>query len=157
MDIRQVTGYLVVAIIAVLATLAAKSLLIDKKLLLDTTQPRARNEMTIEYAVNADETNLEITAPDLDNCTNQGVKSGCFRIKKKNTGLVKYEFNANDDWVLKQFTICEGETKITTSCNTDLTLDEKLEFFIMDDNTGQTVLLTPSTGVVDLASSRRGA
>jgi hypothetical protein len=111
---------------------------------------RTKNNLDIQYQVNSGETELEITAPLSNNCTNNSGKKGCFKIKKNKTGLIKFTFTADDEWYLTQFTVCKGNTKITDACGANLNLDERLEFFVMDDAAGSNIFVTPASGQVDL-------
>lgn len=118
---------------------------------LDSTKPREKKDFVIAFEVNDTEDKLVVTSPATDNCKNNGSKTGCFKIKKLKTGLITFNFTDDEDkWELRQFTVCSGDTEITDSCNSDLTLDERLEFFVMDDDTGTTTLFTPASGEVDL-------
>jgi len=134
----------VIVIVAVIGTLIAVNVLNL------ATVSRVKKNVTIEYEVNAAADKLEITAPATNDCSGPP-KKGCFKIDKNNKGDIKFVFNdANDEWILKQFTICAGDTKITDVCSSELTLDQRLEFFVMDDATGSTILLTPASGKVDM-------
>lgn len=145
MNIRKISEWAVIAIVTVIVTLIATNQV------LTTTVKRDKKAIAIEYEVNDDATQLVITAPLTDNCSG-GNKTGCFKIEKSKTGMVSFVFNdAKDEWILKQFTLCAGNTKITDACSSDLTLDERLEFFVMDDATGTTTLLTPASGEVELS------
>lgn len=122
----------------------------DEYIKLDEKKPREKEGITIEFKVNDDENKLEVTSPDFDNCNN-GSKTGCFRIKKLKSGLITFSFtDDSNQWSLQQLTVCRGETPITDSCADDLTLDERLEFFVMNDDMGTNTLFTPATGEVDL-------
>ena len=120
-------------------------------ILLNPDKPRENKDFTIAFQVSGNEDKLEVTSPNLDNCKNKGSKTGCFRIKKLKTGLITFKFTDEDNkWALQQFTVCRGETPVTDSCTNDLTLDERLEFIVMNDATGSKTLFTPASGEVDL-------
>lgn len=122
-----------------------------------------KKQINIKFEVKSDESALVVDEQDVDNCTDHpsynGKGKGCFRLDKDAAGLIKFKFKDSDKWTLKQFTICRdpnvtGETdeKIETSCNGDLlSIDERLEFFIMDDKKGTKVLHTPESGEVVLS------
>jgi len=155
MERRQAIAFGGGAVIAVAATLVVSGLL--SLAAYDPTIPRPKEAIpTIGFEVNMDEEQLVISPTFQGNCNqhpdtpNNPKNKGCFRIKKNSIGLIKFEFTASDDWVLKQFTICRGDSKIKTSCDDALTIFERLEFFVMNDDKGTTVLLTPGSGVVDL-------
>jgi len=108
---------------------------------------------------------LVVTKQDFNHCTNhpEYQDKGCFRLEKDTSGLIKFRLKKDDfddGWTLRQFTICrdpnetdEAPGKIETSCNgSSLSIEERLEFFIMDDKRGTTVLPTPESGVVDLST-----
>ncbi len=124
-----------------------------------------KKQISIKFGVDtSDPANpiLVVKEQDVDNCTDHPdfKGKGCFRLEKDTAGLIKFNFHgqASKDWALKQFTICrdpkitaDTEVKIETSCNGELlSVDERLEFFIMDDKKGTTVLATPETGVIPL-------
>lgn len=122
----------------------------------DTKKPKDKDSITINYAVNTAGDGLEITANNSEKCDGS-TKPGCLKVKKSKTGLIEFVFADADDWNLTQFTICAGSTPIEESCAADLTLDEQLEFFVMDDSTGTTILLTPDNGQVKLTQLQTGA
>jgi hypothetical protein len=117
----------------------------------DSTKPRKKEDIQITFKVSDSGDKLEVTSPDDQKCNDKGKGKGCFKIKKLKTGLITFNFTDDDDmWFLRQFTICSGEAHVTDSCSSDLTLDERLEFFVMDDKAGTTMLFTPASGQVDL-------
>lgn len=151
MSTKMVTPFAGGAIVSILGTLLVMYLTPG------ASMARDKKDIEIVYEVDAGQTMLVVTAPVDDNCTNSGKKTGCFKIKKNKTGLIKYTFSANDGWYLKQFTICSGDSKITTACDNDLTLAERLEFFVMDDAKGSNVQIIPESGEVDLVQFLAGS
>ena len=134
-------------------------------------EPKEKKEMSIEFSVKPDETALYVIDQSKKKCkTDAGQKAGCFRVGGKKTGLVKYEFNKFDDdddddndvddgWRLKKFMICQRDVEITQAnpCTTTLSVAERLEFFIMESETGGKILVTPASGEVDLSQLPAGA
>jgi hypothetical protein len=117
----------------------------------DPTKPREKENIQITFKVSDSGDKLEVTSPDDQDCKKNDKRKGCFKIKKQSTGLITFNFTDDDDtWFLRQFTICSGEADVTDSCSSDLTLEERLEFFVMDDKAGTTILFTPASGQVDL-------
>jgi hypothetical protein len=165
MNARQVTLLLIVAVLSATVTFIFVKDSAGKKdsgngltppiILKDTKKPKERDVLTINYGVNAEGNQLEITANDSEKCDGS-TKNGCFKIKKSKAGLIKFVFTNADTWELTQFTICQGTTPIEDTCKVDLTLDEQLEFFVMDDSSGTTILLTPKSGQVDLTQIQDG-
>jgi hypothetical protein len=152
MNIKQISLLVFVALVSA----AIAFLLVSKGFisLSDTTVAKSTIAPEITFKINGDE--LEITSitggtdPDLKKCRNTK-KKNCIKVKRGFAGLVAYTFdNDDDDWVLKQFTICRGLDKITTTCTADLDRNERLEFFIMNNAQGDEILLTPKSGEVDL-------
>lgn len=148
MNIRQVSILVAVAIISVFATHAFISRGFFSSS--DPTEPKDKKEVIVKYKVSEDASKLEVVSNDSGTCITD-TKKGCVKIKKSDTGLITYTFENDDNaWVLRQFTICRGETPITIKCGAELTLDEQLEFFVMSSSTGGTILLTPKSGEVKL-------
>jgi len=151
MNIRKISEWAVIAIVAVIVTLIATNQV------LTTTVKRDKQGIDIEYKVNAAADKLEITLPATDNC-NGGAKTGCFKIKKNKKGWIKFVFNGDaEQWVLNQFTLCPTDTKIGDACPRPLTIDEQLEFFVMDDPQGTMILPVPASGQVGLAPLPAGS
>jgi len=150
MNNRLLALILGVAVLSVVATYISITFGFS---LYDTSKPKGKKDIAIEFEVNSDGNMLEITSPLSNNCkAANSNKKGCFKIKKNKTGLVTFKFTADEAWELKQFTICQGDTKIKDSCGSDLNLDQRLEFFIMDDAKGSNILVTPASGEIDLSS-----
>lgn len=152
MNIRQVSLLVGVAVLVAGATYFTTTAKFSSSS--DPTKPKTREPVVIHYEVNAAGNMLELVSNSGKwPCTRGNKANGCFKIKKSDAGLITFTFD-NDDptWVLKQFTICQEDTKITNSCTAELNLYEQLEFFVMDDATGTNILLTPKTGEVVLTS-----
>ncbi|MGA9573051.1 MAG: hypothetical protein WBS20_03785 [Lysobacterales bacterium] len=151
MNIRQVSLLVGVAVLAAGATYFTTVAKISSDS--DPTGPKDKEGLTIRYKINDALDGLEIVSNNGKwPCTRGENKKGCFKIKKSDAGLITYTFDNTDSaWTVKQFTICQSETPITNSCDEDLTLDEQLEFFVMDDTTGTKILLTPKSGKVVLS------
>lgn len=149
MTSKQFLALIGVAVLSVVVT----SLVITMGLFgaKDTTGPKDRKDIVIDYAVGKVDgvDKLVIVTNTSGKCTG-GVDKGCFKVKKSKNGAIKFEFTTADGWDLKQFTICSGMNEITNSCTVDLTLDERLEFFVMNNKAGDQILLTPPDGQVDL-------
>jgi hypothetical protein len=135
MNIRQISTVVIGAMVGVIGTLIAINVLKP------TTVIRDKQVIDIEYEVNA--------AAD---------KLGCFRIKKNNKGWIRFVFNGDaEQWVLNQFTLCPGDTKIVDACLRDLTLDEQMEFAVMNDPQGTNKLQPPPSGQVKLTGLVAGS
>lgn len=154
MNIRQIALLVGVAVVAAVITF----LLVSKGSfsLEDTTVAKLLSAPEVKFQINSAGDGLEITSiaggtdPDLRKCKNTNNKN-CIRVKKGYAGLVAFTFDSQDDgWALSQFTICRGTDKITTKCPEDLNRNERLEFFIMNSEQGDRILLTPKSGEVDL-------
>jgi len=118
-----------------------------------------KKEISITLQVNTDNPDkpvLVVSAQDVDNCDNHEFmgKKGCFKIGTKEIGLIEFKFEASDQWSFEQFTICPvkdlKDPKITTSCAGNLSVLQRLEFFVTDDKQGTKVLTTSKKGVVNL-------
>ncbi len=150
MNIRQGSILAGVSIISVVATYFVSHVVMKSSV--DTTKAKVKEPVAIHYDVKTtDPRALEIKSNSNIYPCSRSNNSGCFKIKRPKTGVITFTFdNAEPAWELKQFTICQGGTPIKNSCIKDLTLNEQLEFFVMDDSTGTTILLTPKSGEVDL-------
>jgi hypothetical protein len=158
MKARQLLWGSSVSVVSIIATLGVVTVI--KNSGPPVTGPKESKPVTINYKVNDAGTELEVTLTDPDGCKkNHNEKSGCFKIKNKKTGLIKYEFTASDQWELKRFLICQRETEITVTdpCTVDLTLNERLEFSVMENADGGKILVTPASGEVDLSQLPAGA
>lgn len=160
MNIKQLILLVVVALVAAFITYLsiAKGFIS----LSDTTVAKIESAPTVTFKINSAGDELEIdsisggTDPDLKKCRNTK-KKNCIRVKRGYAGLVAFTFdNQDDDWFLNQFTICRGLDKITTKCKKDLTRNERLEFFVMNNPQGDEILLTPKSGQVDLTQLTGG-
>ncbi len=154
MNIRRIVFLVGVVIAAAGITflLASKGLIS----LSDTTIAKLTIAPEVTFKINTAGDELVITSitdgtdPNLKKCKNTN-KKNCIKVKRGFAGLVKFTFdNQDDDWVLNQFTICPGLDKITNSCPVNLDRNERLEFFIMNNEQGDKILLTPKSGQVDL-------
>ena len=152
MSIKQIALLVVVAVVAALFTL----LLVSKGFFSHEDTTVAKLKVAPEVTFKIEGGVLEITSitngtdPNLKKCKNT-TKKNCIKVKKGYAGLVAFTFdNEDDDWVLTQFTICRGQDKITIKCSKDLDLNERLEYFIMNNAKGDKILLTPKSGQVDL-------
>jgi hypothetical protein len=100
---------------------------------------------------------LEVTAPD---CT-KGSKKGCIRIKKKNSGQIKYVFtDPSNTWRLSELKICEGKVatdadKAGLDCK--LGMWDRLEFFVVEKLNQASILTISDKGVIDLSKLSPGA
>ena len=158
MNAKQFVQVSSVSIVSVIATLGVVSFL--KSSGPPVTGPKESKPVAIHFKVNDAETELEVTSTDPSGCKDdKGEKPGCFKIKNKKTGLIKYEFAAPAYWELKRFLICQRTTEITQAepCDVDLTLNERLEFSVMEKEDGGKILVTPASGVVDLTQLPDGA
>ena len=153
MNIRQFSTLIGVALFSVVATYTVISMGLFNAT--DTSGPKDRKDIVIEYKVNDDGDKLVIETNTSGKCLG-GTKNGCFKVKKSKSGAIKFEFITEDGWDLKQFTICEGSTPIEDSCGRELKVDERLEFFVMSDKIGTEILLTPPNGQVDLTQLGAG-
>lgn len=152
MSIKQIALLVVVALVAAFITY----LLIARGFfsLSDTTVAKSSSTPTITYIIKGDKLEIDEitngTDPYFKKCKNN-TKKNCIKIKKGFSGLIEYTFkNQDEDWFLDQFTICRGLDKITNKCDKDLTRNERLEFFVMNNKQGDKILLTPASGQVDL-------
>lgn len=157
MSVKQFVQVSSVSIVSILATLGVASFIKDSGP--PVTGPKESKPVAIHYQVNNAETELEVTLTDPSGCKDdKNEKPGCFKIKNKKTGLIKYEFTGPDQWELKRFLICQRTAEITEAdpCDSDLTLNERLEFFVMEEEGGGKILVTPASGVVDLTQLPAG-
>ena len=154
MSIKQIALLVVVALVAAFITylLIARGFIS----LSDTTVAKTVSAPTVTFKINSAGDELEIdsiaggTDPNLKRCRNTNNKN-CIKVKRGYAGLVAFTFdNQDEDWFLDQFTICRGLDKIKTKCEKDLTRNERLEFFVMNNPQGDEILLTPKSGQVDL-------
>lgn len=109
---------------------------------------KTKESLTVEFEV-AD-SKLEVTAPA---CV--GSKKGCIKIKKKNSGEIKFVFtDPSNTWQLSEFEICKGEvTTDADKANLDCKLGiwERLEFFVVEELTASLILTTSDSGIIDLS------
>jgi len=113
--------------------------------------PKTPDKPVVDFKVATSLDELEITAPAVG-C----VKKGCFKIKKKNAGEIKFNFTAPDNnWQLTEFKICRDTAKSGPKC--DLTLWERLDFFASNDASGSSLYVTNGKGVIDLSSLPAGS
>ena len=116
--------------------------------------PKTSDEHVVEFHVEniANPSKLEITTAAASSCA----KKGCFKIKKKNVGEIKFIFTAPDnDWQLTEFNICRNTAKSGSDC--DLTLWERLEFFASNDASGSSLYVTNGKGSIDISSLPAGS
>lgn len=137
-----------VALISVLATLYLTARVSPPIVL---AGPKIPDKPIVDFNVASGLDELEITAP-VSGCT----KKGCFKIKKKNSGEIRFNFTAPDDnWQLTEFKICKGTDKTSLDCN--LTLWERLDFFASNDDLGTSLFVTDNSGSIDLESLPAGS
>jgi hypothetical protein len=159
--IMNAKHYFLMVVVAGVSIIAIYTTITGGLSLLSTKDPKTPQplafvlEPTEKKGDVASHKRLDISSPDKKTC--QGKRpQGCFKIFKNRTGMLHYKLKQSaidDHWVLTRLTICPGTTEITDTCgvNVSLTLDERLEFFAMDDKTGTEILITPANGQIDLA------
>ncbi len=113
----------------------------------------AKTMDTADVVFEVDEANgeLDITSGVGSGCA----KKGCFKVGKGKSGRLKFQFNADPEWQLTKFEICEGDTKPTHPCSLDVW--ERLEFAASDTKKGQKLFFTSEDGVIDLTGVKPGA
>lgn len=157
MNMKQ---FLLIASVIAISVIATKTVLTTGIFsAANPNAPRPKKDIVIEFKLNDTSTALVATSKSHPSCKTGGEKGGCFKVKNKKVGVVKFEFTAPPAWELTKFMVCQRTTEITTTdpCNVPLTLDERLEFSVMESKSGGKILVTPESGVVDIAQLPAGA
>ena len=107
------------------------------------THPKpSAKDVVIEFKVADSLDKLVITDSD---CSPKN--KGCIAVKQGHTGLVKFIFKPEDvadGWKLDEFKICKGKLKTNLDCN--LSVWQRLGFFVADDDEGTKILVADKTG-----------
>ena len=151
MTSKQVPLIIGVAVLSVIATY----FVISKGLIgtTDTSKAKTKQDIVVRYRVDNTGNGLTIQSNNGGGACNGRRPQGCLEVDQGEAGLIEFEFMTQNGWTLEQFTICAGSAPIQDACippGQDLTIDEQLEFFVMDDSVGTNILVTPPNGQVNL-------
>jgi len=144
-----VVSVLSVSFISVVATLLFSGVGLSPKTRTHPKPPQKVIDVEFNVATTLDQ--LEITKPI---CTG-GKPNGCLSVVQGHTGSIKFSFSTGNPWKLTEFKICKGMAK-KTGLNCDLSVWERLDFFIASDDSGTKMLVADSTGSFDLTQLPSG-
>ncbi len=115
------------------------------------SRPKPTKNFVVRFKVAEDLKGLQIISPDCGREKNWG----CLKVRKGHAGVVKFVFEAGDDWQLNKFQICKGNSKSKSVCS--LNLWERLDFFVADDESGSKIFTAGRNGVIDLQALPAGS